>query len=321
MDKQIAIIIPTYKARATLGRTLASIEIQTIKDKIQVYVVDDCDGLDYSDIIDKYDLDITFLVRPENGGCGMARQYGMDNSTEPYYMFVDADDTLASSLAAEILLSHAKANDSDLVCGAFENDVRRDGKFFINITNESVTWMHGKLIKREFVDKHNIRFVEGLRTNEDVLWNQTFLAYNPKAHTVDKVCYSWLYNETSITRAKSPETRFNVLYDFVAMNDGFIQECIKRDLLDNEIAQAFIANGVVVNYIYLQELYDTYDEAHIEKYIERCREYYKNSLSKCEYFLTDALVTRAYGNAMKSTEFSFRVPTISLQDFVAKMRG
>ena len=29
MDKQIAIIIPTYKARATLGRTLASIEIHT----------------------------------------------------------------------------------------------------------------------------------------------------------------------------------------------------------------------------------------------------------------------------------------------------
>lgn len=318
---KIDIIVPTYKAEKTLDRVLASIYMQTIRDELSVYIVNDADGIDYAPLLAKWDLNITYLTMPKNGGCGMARQFGVDHSNSEYIMFVDADDTLASSLAAEILLSHAKANDSDLVCGAFENDVRRDGKFFINITNESVTWMHGKLIKREFVDKHNIRFVEGLRTNEDVLWNQTFLAYNPKAHTVDKVCYSWLYNETSITRAKSPETRFNVLYDFVAMNDGFIQECIKRDLLDNEIAQAFIANGVVVNYIYLQELYDTYDEAHIEKYIERCREYYKNSLSKCEYFLTDALVTRAYGNAMKSQEFAFRVPTISLQDFVAKMRG
>lgn len=317
---KIDIIVPTYKAEKTLDRVLASIYMQTIRDELSVYIVNDADGIDYAPLLAKWDLNITYLTMPKNGGCGMARQFGVDHSNSEYIMFVDADDALASSLAAEILLSHAKANDSDLVCGAFENDVRRDGKFFINITNKSVTWMHGKLIKREFVDKHDIRFVEGLRTNEDVLWNQTVLAYNPKAHTVDKVCYSWLYNETSITRAKLPETRFNVLYDFVAMNDGFIQECIKRDLLDNEIAQAFIANGVVVNYIYLQELYDTYDEAHIEKYIERCREYYKNSLSKCEYFLTDALVTRAYGNAMKSPEFSFRVPTISLQDFVAKMR-
>ena len=116
------IIIPVYKARDTLPDTLNSLMAQTRHNFITT-IVNDCDGIDYSDIIEKYRkfLSIKYIVREENGGPGLACQTGLDENYKStpmcdYVMFVDADDMLMPR-AVDLLYTEAKKNFVDLVSG------------------------------------------------------------------------------------------------------------------------------------------------------------------------------------------------------------
>ena len=212
---KLDIIIPCYKAQKTIQRSLASIFIQTIKDDIRVFIINDCDGLNYDDILSEWrkKLDIIYIEKLENGGAGMARQFGFEISNSDYVMFMDADDCFASAFACELLWYEAKANNRDMVCGSFDNDVRINNKFYVGETVDSTTWLHGKLFRREYLEKNNICFNPDLRTNEDVYFNQLVLSYNPNASSIKKICYSWIYNIGSLTRNNEKDCRYNILYD------------------------------------------------------------------------------------------------------------
>ena len=186
--------------------------MQTIKDDICVYIVSDADGVDYSNNLFKDKLNFKYLVTPKNGGAGVARQYGVDHSNSEFIVFADSDDCFASAFACELLWYSAKANNADMVCGAFDNDMRADNKFAVGENEHSTTWLHGKCFKRSFLDEHNIRFRSGLRTNEDCYFNQLFLSYEPNAITVGKVCYSWIWTDGSLTRTGASDNRFYILY-------------------------------------------------------------------------------------------------------------
>ena len=289
---KIDIIVPTYKAEKTLNRVLASVYMQTIRDELNVYVVNDCDGISYSPLLAKWDLNIAYLTTPKNGGAGMARQFGLDNSDSEYVMFIDSDDCLASAFACELLWYNAKSKNVDMVCGAFDNDFRTDNKFAVGESEHSTTWLHGKLFKRAFLYKNNIRFRENLRVNEDCYFNQLFLSYEPNAITIDKVCYSWLWTDGSLTRSGKTDNRFWVLYDYI------------------QAAEAY--------YRYYNEILDTYSIDYGDKYLQRCKEYYANALSKVPQALDDELLTTSNMNVLKNVEFTSRIPSVSIPQF-AKM--
>lgn len=317
----IDIIIPCYNAVNTIFRALASIYMQTIKDKIRVYIVNDCDGLNYSDIISKFDMSITYLERPVNGGAGLARQYGIDHSDSDYIMFLDADDCLASAFACELLLYEAQTNKSDLVFGAFDNDVRRNKRLFITETALSATWLHGKLYRRKFIEKNNIRFIEGLRTNEDVYFNQLLLSYSPLTHSVDKVCYSWIHTKGSITRQSDPDSRYNILYGYIEASEAYASEVIKRGLLDKILVIQRVTDGLLYNYWHYIELLDTYDKDHCIKFLCRCREYYSNALELIPEALDNELLSSQNHRILKRPEISVQIPTVTIPDFIKSIQS
>lgn len=78
----VDIIIPAYNAHKTISKALLSICMQTIKDKINVYIIDDCSDHDYKKIINKFKdrINITQYKLDKNSGPGVARQYGLDHS-------------------------------------------------------------------------------------------------------------------------------------------------------------------------------------------------------------------------------------------------
>ena len=317
------IIIPCYKATKTLERTLASIYMQTIKDDIHVYISNDADGLDYGDIINKFDLNITYKVCPENGGAGLARQFGIDYSQNQedksdYIMFVDADDCLASAFACEMLLCEAKKCDADLVVGAFDNDMRNGKQVAIGETVDSTTWLHGKMFKRDYLIKHNISFKQGMRTNEDVYFNQLALSYEPVARSIKKICYSWIFNQGSLTRTGEKDNRYDILYDYIIVSEEFALEALRRGLLDNEQVVRLVTDNLMVIYRYYNEILDAHDEEHGNRYLNRCKEYYHNALELIPEALDDELLAASNMKLLGSPEFASRIPTVSIPDF-AKM--
>ena len=55
----VAVGIPAYKAQGTIFKTLASIAIQSISDKIKVYIAKDCPYDVYDEIVDCFrDMEI-----------------------------------------------------------------------------------------------------------------------------------------------------------------------------------------------------------------------------------------------------------------------
>lgn len=89
---KLDIIIPVYKSKY-LSNLLQSIASSKYRSKINVIIVNDGDGNDYSQIISWFtSLSITYLSYKNNAGPGVARQYGLDNSSSPYVTFIDSDD-------------------------------------------------------------------------------------------------------------------------------------------------------------------------------------------------------------------------------------
>ena len=109
-NRNIDIIIPVYNVeKEILFRCLSSIACQDILDELLVTIVDDASDLKYvkiyDDVVKRFKglLKIKVLRYKTNGGPGVARQYGLDNTHNDYFMFVDADDTLNGSFACKIL--------------------------------------------------------------------------------------------------------------------------------------------------------------------------------------------------------------------------
>ena len=82
------IIIPTYKNKKGLRRTLKSIPSNP---NVNVIVIDDCSNLEYDDILKEYPS-LIFYQLEKNSGPGMARQYGLDHSNGTYITFLDTGD-------------------------------------------------------------------------------------------------------------------------------------------------------------------------------------------------------------------------------------
>lgn len=312
---KIDIIIPAYKAGKTIDRVLASIYMQTIRNDLRVYIISDCDAVDYYSYIKKWDLDIFCLSTPKNGGAGMARQFGIDHSESKYIMFIDADDCLASAFACELLWYNAESKNADMVCGAFDNDFRLNNTFAVSENEHSTTWLHGKLFKREFLHMHKIRFSDKLRTNEDCYFNQLFLTYEPKAITINKVCYSWLWTNGSLTRTGKSDNRFYILFDYIQAAEVYVDECIKRCIERTPTALKMIADNLMIIYRYYNEILDTYDKTYQDMYLNRCKEYYKNHLSKVPKALDDDILAESNMNVLRSAEFTSRIPSISIPEF------
>ena len=170
MEKLLDIIIPAYNCKDTLNRTLASIAMQTIVSRIQVTIVNDksLDG-SYKQMIKQFNkiMDIQELILEKNSGPGVARQVGIDNTKAPFIYFLDADDTLCNAFALQTLLNNMIESEACFVYGDYYVETE-DGFLIDNDMETDMRYgLHGKIYRREFLDKYNIRFNESY-INEDL---------------------------------------------------------------------------------------------------------------------------------------------------------
>lgn len=202
MIKIVDLIIPTYKARETLPRALDSLVAQTKKLFI-VTIVQDCDGEDYSDILDEYrrrGLKIRLLQMDQNRGPGLARQYGMDKDTMcKYFMFMDSDDML-NPRAIEILTQEAEKNDADVISSDFMVNIKGQPSFVMNVEKTPCTWTHAKIYKAAYLREKNIRFDPTLRLNEDSYFNLVAINCAERKFKIHEITYLWHQNQNSLTR-------------------------------------------------------------------------------------------------------------------------
>lgn len=248
------IIIPSYNSKETLKRLLYSITIQKRFTSFKVYVINDCSGYRYTDIINPFKklFDITELYLENNMGPGFARQYGIDHSNSKYITFIDADDYLFSPYSL-YNLSYNFDKNYDLIITNFllespNNDV---------VVKNNYAWLHGKVYKREFLYKNSIRF-NNTRANEDNGFNYLVRFHKPQTLFFDILTYVYSNNPNSITRKDNCVYEFYNL-EYFAYNIQWAINCALHKNIHSYDIILVSLKALITMYFFYLEFYNKYD--------------------------------------------------------------
>ena len=259
--------IPVYNAGQTLPDLLDTLCAQTKKNFIVTLCIDG-DDEDYSTIINTYrarGLKLKLLRCVENHGAGVARQYIIDNSISDYITFVDADD-LVNPRFVEVLYSEAKLGNYDIVSASFIRENSKGADVFMSSDSNVITWMHGKIYKRQFLLEKDVRFREDLHLNEDAYFNMVAMHATKNKATIDEPLYIWRDYKGSVTRHDGHKNWFEEsYYDYI---HGQVEALKRIYEINGDIYDGLVSNALKnIYYHYMQARYYGFDEDCIDKAI------------------------------------------------------
>lgn len=204
----VSIVFPVYNKSEHLPTTLPSLLSQTYRE-FELIAVDDgsTDGSgDFLDRLAKTDSRVKVIHQP-NAGVSAARNAALDRASGDYVVFADADDTVCPDWL-EVLAKEAETSGADIVVSGFfstdSNGKALDtvlppeegnitgkeflGNFYAHQSNHGLPGFgHGKIVRRDLIEKNNIRFTPGLKLAEDL---DFFVRLYDKAETVRTVRYA-----------------------------------------------------------------------------------------------------------------------------------
>lgn len=238
----IDIIMPAYNAHDTIEFSLMSLAMQTIKEKINVYIVDDASNYGYEKIVSKFksELNIKILSIQQNRGSGLAREYGINHSDSEFICFLDCDDLLFNPESLQILYDNSE--NYDYIYGYTYNEE-------LNKRNYSSGDLHGKLYRRKFLIDNDIHF-NSTRYHEDNAFNSLVLLHKPRIKEVNANIYYYSYNLKSITHdSKQLQFERNEIYidniNYV-MNIAINHNCEKALILEYVFIKLKYLNNIYV---------------------------------------------------------------------------
>lgn len=188
----ISIIIPVYRAETFFDDCVSSILAQSFGD-FELILVDDGSPDQCPELCDKWAAtdERIKVIHKQNGGVSSARNSGLDIASGEYICFVDSDDTLPVN-GLQILMTSIEQSNVDVVFGTFQFQYGDkllphasrlpEGKYlFKDVLKDFIDdgtlsgFLLGSacaaLYKRNVIIANHLRFREGLKNNEDGLFN------------------------------------------------------------------------------------------------------------------------------------------------------
>lgn len=136
-----------------------------------------------------------------HGGISAARNAGYDNGKEPWVMFCDCDDCLANIYGLQDIMNVLHHDDGryDLLWNRFYEEHPRE--ILLVPDYKVMVFTHGKVYRRSFLEREQIRFDEHLQWNEDSCYNATIMAHGAMAGEIQTHApvYAWIRRPDSFT--------------------------------------------------------------------------------------------------------------------------
>ncbi len=257
---KISVIVPVYGVEKYLRECIESILSQTCTD-LEIILIDDGSKDSCPQIIDEYAKNDRRIIaiHKENGGYGSAMNVGLRAATGKYIGIVEPDDFISPKMYEDLLKIAGEFN-SDIVKSCFYDNLQSkeeqrilktkwdDDKIPQNrsfkITECGLFLQYHPSIwsciyKKEFLDKHNIKFVEapGAGWADNPFQVQTMclaqkINYTPNAY------YYW-------RRVNSNESDDLKDYTIPFKRTEEIHKWLNENNIDNE---------VILNNLYCREL-------------------------------------------------------------------
>ncbi|MET8869495.1 glycosyltransferase family 2 protein [Nonomuraea sp. NPDC004580] len=196
----VSVVIPVHNCRPYLDRCLTSALVQRVKKEIVVVDDGSTDGSgELLDLYASYHPGVVKVIHIEgSGGAGRPRNVGIEHAAGRYVFFCDADDHLGPE-ALERMVSVADANGSDIVLGRIVGHGRRAPVSMFQQNADRVSLGDSpvynslscfKLFRRELLERHRIRFGEGMLVGEDILFSvHAYCHAGPISIVADYDCY------------------------------------------------------------------------------------------------------------------------------------
>lgn len=328
-NNKIDVIIPAYKAQKTILRTLSSIAEQTIIDDVEVTIVNDCcPNGDYKKFVQMFSpyFKIREIKLKENGGPGVARQYGIDNTENEFFTCIDADDTFNGSVALEIMRTGLTEKPIFQCASATFLQLGQNVKQILPHKNDMV-WMFGKLYRREFIEKYKVRFNE-TRANEDTGFNTMvrLLCDNPNEQIrfIPEAVYYWHNNENSITRINDGQYALDQC--FCGWTDNMIyaiQHVKKLRPFSGAVSQWMVNVMMQLYYYYVETV--AKKPVFAEQNWEYVKKFYHTCYKKIEEDISEKIFSEMFSmiSAQKHGSGSLIgfIPTMGIKEFMDKLHA
>lgn len=214
----ISVIIPVYNVEQYLKRCIDSVLHQ--KDvSIEIILVDDGSTDSSGEICDNYVSHNSNIkcLHITNSGPSTAKNVGYDLALGNYVAFIDSDDEIKQDMFS-VMLKSGYQNNADIVCcnyiqvdeeGHISHTEHTGQEYILNqdealkailIKDKIYSQCWTKIYKREMLESYHIRNTEGLKTEEDFIYNIQAFAYSQTVCVVDKPLYIYTHRNKSLSK-------------------------------------------------------------------------------------------------------------------------
>ena len=268
---KISIIIPVYNAEKHIEKCLDSLMIQTIKEKIEIIIIND-GSTDNSEkvikgYIEKHGVDKIKYYSKKNEGVAKARNFGIEKATSNYIFFVDSDDYI-SEQTIEKIKPYIDEN-IDLIKFKLQRVNQKgeiiekvDGPIFEKTTGQEAfdkMYSEDKLIdspcvyimKKELFTKNNFKFQRTY--HEDFGLIPLIIVSAKTVVSIPDYLYQYVQSPNSITRNEDYKKTLKKMDEVLAHYDNMLKEIEKIELSKRtkENLKIYYTNAIILK---LQEL-------------------------------------------------------------------
>lgn len=186
----LTVVIPVFNGEKYIERSVNSVLNQTIICEIIIINDGSTDGTGYvCKKICKSHKNIKYIEIP-NRGVSNARNVGINYCETEYISFLDCDDTYESDFAELMLDRIIKEKSEVSYCNrnnienyrVRKNKIRYSkNKLLINyLKNKTAPQTNCWVIKKNFLEKNEIKFLTDISTGEDIIFFSSLLLKKPK---------------------------------------------------------------------------------------------------------------------------------------------
>jgi glycosyltransferase involved in cell wall biosynthesis len=262
----VTIIVPVYKAERFISNCFDYIAAQTYQGQLDCIFIDDFSPDQSINIISSkiknYNGSVRFRLIQHNKNLGVssARNTGIQAASTEFIYFMDVDDRISQDCITILVRASHKYSQADIVAGNIIN--KKSNLLFHQLPEPlycdnqkknlyySLLFIYtgfavNKLIRREFVIKHNIMFQVGMKYFEDFLWNINACIYSNAIVYLPNITYSYEYIEDSAMSNAFKNTENIANCQKILIKKGFE--------INQTIDNCFVETHLFISY-YIQEL-------------------------------------------------------------------
>lgn len=277
--KKLQILVPQYQEDDSIIKPLLdSIELQQnvdLKNDVGVIIVNDGSSVFLSeDLLNKYTYTIEYY-KADHGGVSKTRNTALDYATADYVMFCDADDMFCSACGLYIIFQEFKTG-FDALVSAFIEETRnfQTGEPVYISHGIDVTFVHGKIYRRQFLIDSNIRFKDELTIHEDSYFNCLAQKCAKEVKYCPNQFYLWRWRDASVCR-HDPKYILKTFNNMLDSSTALITEFLRRDM--RKEASFYATSMIFDSYFTMnkKEWIDQENKEYRKAVEERFKIYYK----------------------------------------------